>query len=135
MRIAIVNQPWDISSPPSGSSLALWSYHVARRFAREAGCEVVVYEKPRPGAALEERIENVTYVRVPPQFADRVTGGLLRRTDRFRSPRRASFGHGMYSMAHARWVARDLAARGCDVQRCMSVTQTRAASPASRAPA
>ncbi|GAG27347.1 unnamed protein product, partial [marine sediment metagenome] len=40
-RIAIVNQPWDGSLPPKQTSLAIWSYQVARCLSQS--CDVIVY--------------------------------------------------------------------------------------------
>ena len=117
MRIAFVNQPWEVSSPPyPRGSLGLWTYHVARRLAREADCDVTVYEKPREATTPpEERAEGVTYRRVSMTRGDRWAQRLLPRLAKWKAPQRGYFLSRLYYGGYASRVARDLAARGCDI--------------------
>lgn len=74
MRIAFVSQPWDVVAVPAdgGSSLATWTYQVARRLVR-AGHEVVVYTRQAVGQPAEERDpEGVRYRRIPTWLEDRL---------------------------------------------------------------
>jgi glycosyltransferase involved in cell wall biosynthesis len=117
MKIAYLNQPWEISSPPYASgSLAIFSYQVARRFAREPGHEVVVYEKSREATTpAAETVEGVTYVRVGMSLRDRVARGVLRRIGKLRPPQRSHFAHSQFFGDYARRVAIDLRQRACDI--------------------
>jgi glycosyltransferase involved in cell wall biosynthesis len=116
VRIAIVNQHFDTSSPPGPSgSLAIWSYQIGGRLAREWGWDVVVYEQPRPGAAPEQRIEGVTYRRVPTRPVDHYVARVLRRVGKLRRPQWAHYARPLHYRDYASRVARDIRARGCDV--------------------
>ena len=117
MRIAFVNQPWEVSSPPQQrGSLGLWSYHVARRLAREPGARVSVYEKPPAADAPPEvTAENVVYRRIPTSKADHWAQRLLPRLTRLRAPQRGYYLSKLYYSGYAARVARDLRDRGCDV--------------------
>ncbi len=64
MKIAFLNQPWSRVSVPirNADSIAIWTYEVARRLAREH--EVVVFGRRFPGQLPSESHEGVRYQRV-----------------------------------------------------------------------
>jgi glycosyltransferase involved in cell wall biosynthesis len=125
MKIAFVNQPWDVSSPPTPrGSLGLWTYHVARRLAREPDCEVTVYESPRSDApAQEQRAEGVIYRYASVTAGDRMAERLLPRLSKLRAPQRGYFLSARYYLGYATRIARDLRAHGCNVVSIHSFSQ------------
>ncbi len=122
MKVALVHQPWNDPTPPVESgSIAIWIDRVAARLAREHGVEVVVYGRNRSGGWQEETRDGVTDCRVPLGADPRVLRWLQRLPSR---PGRPSFASSWYFRTYTRNVARDAAARGCDVVHLFNFPQT-----------
>jgi len=119
LKVAFVNQPWNDVAPPVGNgSVAILAYEAARRLARS--CDVTMYARRGAGQAAFERHEGVEYRRVP-TTADAWLLRALRRLPR----RRANplVGSGLYYVAYALQVARDIRRRRCDIVQLFNLSQ------------
>ena len=115
MRIAQVYPHSDIPLPQVRlyDALAIVNYELGRRLAREH--EVITYPKRMPGEAALETFEGVTYRRIP-QRLDRALGAFALLDVLRPRARRGRFRLGSLYYAHyVREVARDIAARDCDL--------------------
>ena len=115
MKVAIVNQPWIHSPPATGGSIAIWTWEVARRVAKEdAVDEVYVYTHRNPGQPGYEDVDGVHYVRFPIKVDAkmlRAYGFVARRLGIPQFPFKSKFFYRLYMNK----VARDLGERGVDV--------------------
>jgi len=111
-RIALINQPLDGSLPPQQTSLAIWSYQVARRLAD--CCDVVVYGRKRGNGPDVESRDGVTYCHIP----NRVDRRLIRWLERFGGRRpvtRPLVSSAWYCREYGERVAADVRRRNCDL--------------------
>ncbi len=113
MRIAFVHQPWDDADPDRREgSLAVWTWEVGRRLAREH--EVHVFGRRAPHGPADRTAAGIAFhgVRVA---HDRPLLKLLRAVPEGRDGRRPHFAHGLYHAAYAWKIARAVRRLGCDV--------------------
>jgi len=120
LRIALVNQPWDYSLPPQQTSLSIWSYQVARVLADT--CDMVVYGRKRADTPPVEARDGVTWCHIRDRWDSRITHWLERFGGRrpITAPLVASQ---WYGREYATRVARDIAARGCDLALVFNYSQ------------
>jgi glycosyltransferase involved in cell wall biosynthesis len=115
LKVAIVNQPWNHAPPTVGGSIAIWTWEVARRLAKDDTVdEVYVYARRNPGQPAYEEVEGVRCVRFPIKTdlkMLRAYGMVSRRLGMSPFPFKSSLFYRLYMGA----VARDLADRGIDV--------------------
>lgn len=115
MKVAIVNQPWNHAPPTTGGSIAIWTWEVARRLAKDAAVdEVLVYARRNPGQPEEEVVEGVRCIRFPISDDLRVLKGfgiLSRRLGISPYP----FNSKVFYRSYMGKVARDLGRRGVDI--------------------
>ncbi len=118
MKIAFVNQPWNPVLPPvEEGSIAIWTYEVGRRLARDH--QVILYSMRTPGQASRESVDGIEYRR----FSVRLDRWFERMGKRWRaqsarfSPRAATplFGSSAYYLGYILRVAKDLRSRNVDV--------------------
>ncbi|MFB3903899.1 MAG: glycosyltransferase family 4 protein [Acidobacteriota bacterium] len=119
MRIAFINQPWNTVVPPvEAGSIAIWTYEVARRLARDH--EVILYSKREPGQPGRQSRDGIEFRRFPVGFdrwVERMRKRLRARTARFSNrPRQTPlFASGSYYLGYILHAARDLQSRGVDI--------------------
>jgi spore coat protein SA len=115
LKVAIVNQPWNHAPPTKGGSIAIWTWEVARRLARDASVdEVFVYARRNPGQPQNEIVDGVRCVRFPITVdlrALKLYGIVSRRLGMTQYP----FKSRLFYRDFMGKVARDLGSRGVDV--------------------
>lgn len=127
MRIAFVNQPWNPVFPPVESgSIAIWTYEVGRRLARDH--QVILYSMRAPGQPARQSIDGIEYRRFPvrlDRWLERMQKRWRARTTRFSSPPRGTplFGSSAYYLGYILQVARDLRSRGVDIVHVHNLVQ------------
>lgn len=119
-RIALVNQPLDGSLPPRQTSLAIWSYQVARCLADS--CDVVVYGRRHGPCPDVERRDDVTYCHIPNRIDRRIIP-WLERLGRRRPLRRPVVASRWYGLEYGRRVAADVRRRACDLALVFNYSQ------------
>jgi glycosyltransferase involved in cell wall biosynthesis len=118
MRIAFVNQPWDLAVPLVGgySSISILTYQFARRLARSN--EVIIYAKrDRSQQKVECDDEGIRYRRMPVAAEDWLLKPfkLLDRLSGFLNSRYPFFASSLYYPGYALQVARDLRTQQPDI--------------------
>ncbi len=112
MRIAFVNQPMDCVSPPSPTSIGIFTWELARRLSESN--EVIIYEKKRPGRSGMEKDGNLVFCR----FSVNHHQWMARLIHRFLRRRRKNFpvfSSGFYYLNYILHVAQDIRSRKCDI--------------------
>ena len=111
MRIAFVNQPWNVCPPPGMGSIAIWTYQIALRLAERH--ELVVYARKVPEAPACETREKITFQRYPIWLDGKMNGlaGKLGVGGSEKPIYVRRFYHGFYAFR----VALDLRRRRCDI--------------------
>lgn len=115
MRIAFVNQPWDLFVPPvQRASIPIWTYQVASRLAHH--CQVTVYSRLAPGLEPREKANGIRLRRVSTR-SDELSLRVLEVRRRLVGcrPRRPIFGSPWYYLNYGLQIAQELSHEGCDV--------------------
>lgn len=111
MKIAFVNQPWNVCPPPGMGSIAICTYQIARRLA--AKHEVVVYSRNAPEMPNSEVRDGIAFKRFPIWW-DGKLNGLSTRLGAGNAER-PLYIRQIYFCWYAFRVAMDLRRRRCDV--------------------
>lgn len=115
MKVAFVNQPWTVASPPNEcDSIAIWTHQVTRHLT--PACEVIYYGRRNPSrkeAVYHE--QGVLYRGVSVAF-DKLLRPL-RILDRWGilNPKRPFFASSLYYLGYIWQVANDLRKQQCDI--------------------
>jgi glycosyltransferase involved in cell wall biosynthesis len=115
MKVAFVNQPWTVASPPDEcDSIAIWTHQVTRHLT--SSCQIVYYGRRNP--ARKEAVyreDGVLYRGVSVAF-DKLLRPL-RILDRWGilNPKRPFFASSLYYLGYIWQVANDLRKQQCDI--------------------
>jgi len=110
MKIAFISQPWNNVDPPLlSTSIALWTYEVATRLAREH--DVIIYAKrnSRRGGFM---YENVEYRYISTGIERRIRGLMPNLPGISKTP---SFGSPMFYLGYILKIASDIRRKACDI--------------------
>jgi glycosyltransferase involved in cell wall biosynthesis len=111
LRVAFVRQPWETAFPPH-SSIALWTYEVARRL--QGQCDVLTYAKSDLGQPAIACDEGLQYRLILLRGDLRVLSGL-ERLARYRGPLRRPFASPLYYLGYILQVAQDVRVQQADI--------------------
>lgn len=121
MKVALVNQPNEIYTPPlPSSSIALWTYEMSQILGRS--CDVLVYARARkqsPTVARDGRVE----VRRLSTTLDIPLRKLMRLAAPFRARRKPQLASVFYYLAYGYALARDLKRQQCDIVHLANYSQ------------
>lgn len=116
LKIAFVNQPWSVVTPPvqSPDSIALWTDQIVRRIA--PSCEVIQYSRRIKGQPAVETIAGVQYRRFPTRF-DQISKGLQLILDQQQilAAQKPFFASYFYYLTYIWRIAIDLSRQNCDI--------------------
>jgi glycosyltransferase involved in cell wall biosynthesis len=134
MKIAFVSQPWNRMGPPADiGSIAILTYQAARRLATTH--DVAIYARRDPPQPEVERVDGVTYRRVPIRW-DQFWQRRTRRLEALRPKRRPGFSSRFFYRGYISAVARDLSRNPQEIVQIFNFSQfapiIRAACPAAR---
>ena len=114
MKIAFVNQPWAMESPPVQSgSLSIWTWEVARRLARQH--DVLVYEGSkkllRPKIPVCQGVQYRVVCTAIDELYLKIRGRVIKNEPIARQMAARS----LYYFTYALQVARDIRRENCDI--------------------
>ncbi|MBE9166072.1 glycosyltransferase family 4 protein [Pleurocapsales cyanobacterium LEGE 06147] len=125
MKIAFVSQPGDIIAPPKlESSIAIWTYEVARRLAQFA--DVIVYAKyPKKGWVKQNYDASVCYRYISISIDERLVKllKLLEQLSGNHNPKQPLFSSRLYYSVYALQIAKDLRKQQCDIVHIFNSSQ------------
>lgn len=125
MKIAFVSQPGDTIAPSKlESSIAIWTYEVARRLAQFA--EVLVYAKyPKRGWVKQTYESGVGYRYISIRLDERLIKLLksLEKLSGDRNPKQPLFSAKLYYLIYGLQIAKDLREQQCDVVHIFNYSQ------------
>ena len=123
LRIAIVNQPFDVVLPPGQNSIGIWTYQVAPVLARHH--DVHVFTGPAPGSrSLRGSVAEHDGVAYHSTFAapQRVWGRISALWERLLGPRRPIYASVLYYLEFSLLVALRLRALRPDIVHIHNMT-------------
>jgi glycosyltransferase involved in cell wall biosynthesis len=125
MKIAFVSQPGDLIAPPNlESSIAIWTYEVARRLARSN--DVIVYAKyPKKNWVKEKYDEGVCYRYVSISLDERLIKLLksLKQLGKRYKSKRPLFSSSLFYLGYCLQIAKDLREQQCDLVHIFNSSQ------------
>ena len=111
MRVAFLSQPFDLVLPPEQTSIGIWTYEVARRFAPD--CETAIISRGRRG--MPSAVGDWGRVDFVPSAPLRAWAQASRLWSRFRPPSAALVGQRFYAFDYLGMALKRLRALEPDV--------------------
>jgi glycosyltransferase involved in cell wall biosynthesis len=121
MKIAFVNQPFDMVFPPCQNSLGIWTYEVARGLTHS--CDVIVYSRGNQSPIRAEYDEAGVQYRNTAVGADQSLVKLISPLVKILPTKSPLFASSLYYMMYALKVALDLRKQQCDIVHIFNYSQ------------